>query len=139
MKEKAFDLEQLNSIADDIISRSQEKLIAFRGDLGAGKTTLIKALIRSLGIRSQGSSPSFSLVNLYENEQVRVYHCDLYRLESYEEALDIGLEDYLADEDSWCFIEWPEIVEFLLPRPYQLIKLRQNKDGQHYINMELVK
>ena len=138
MEKKVVELKDIKVLANDIISASQEKLIVFKGDLGSGKTTLIKSLIQSLGIKEQGSSPSFSLINVYENEHYKVYHCDLYRLKSYEEALDIGLEDYLADEDSWCFIEWPEVVEFLLPKPYQLIELNIESGNKHAFTMKLV-
>ena len=138
MKKRAFELDEIHNVAEDIIQNAQQKLIAFQGDLGSGKTTLIKALIQAIGIKEQGSSPSFSLINVYQNEENRVYHCDLYRLESYEEALDIGLEDYLADEESWCFIEWPEVVEFLLPKPYHLIKLSIDENDHHHVAMDLI-
>ena len=138
MDKKVVELKDIKVLANDIISASQEKLMVFKGDLGSGKTTLIKALIQSLGIKEQGSSPSFSLINVYENEHCKVYHCDLYRLKSYEEALDIGLEDYLADEVSWCFIEWPEIVEFLLPKPYHLIELTIESGNKHTFTMKLI-
>jgi tRNA threonylcarbamoyladenosine biosynthesis protein TsaE len=138
MIKKVFELSEIHNLASEIIQNAQQKLIAFQGDLGSGKTTLIKALIQAIGIQEQGSSPSFSLINVYQNEESRVYHCDLYRLESYEEALDIGLEDYLADEESWCFIEWPEVVEFLLPKPYHLIKLSIDHNNQHYVEMDLI-
>ena len=63
----------------------------------------------------------------------------VYRLGSYEEALDIGLEDILAAEESWCFIEWPEVIEFLLPKPYQIIKLNVSPADEHFIEMKLIK
>ena len=138
MEKKVVELRDINVLASDIISAAEEKLMVFKGDLGSGKTTLIKSLIQSLGIKEQGSSPSFSLINVYENEHCKVYHCDLYRLKSYEEALDIGLEDYLADEVSWCFIEWPEVVEFLLPKPYHLIELTIESGNKHAFAMTLV-
>jgi len=138
MIKKVFELNEIHNLASEIIQNAQQKLIAFQGDLGSGKTTLIKALIQAIGIKEQGSSPSFSLINVYQNEENRVYHCDLYRLESYEEALDIGFEDYLAEEESWCFIEWPEVVEFLLPTPYHLIRLNIDENDQHYVEMDLI-
>jgi len=139
MKKKAFELNEIHDLADEIINSAQHKLIVFKGDLGSGKTTLIKALIDVIGIKEQGSSPSFSLINIYQNDKNRVYHIDLYRLETYEEALDIGLEDYLSDEETWCFIEWPEVVEFLLPKPYHLIELSIDETNKHYIEMMTVK
>ena len=86
------------------------------GDMGAGKTTLVKQLVGALGFKDAVvSSPTFSIVNVYEkkeNKQERIYHIDLYRLKSYEEALDIDIESYL-DDDNFCFIEWPQIIENL--------------------------
>jgi tRNA threonylcarbamoyladenosine biosynthesis protein TsaE len=139
MLNKTYELAEINEVADEIIKASEINLFAFEGDLGAGKTTLIKAMINAIGIENQGSSPSFSLINVYENNEQRVYHCDLYRLNTYEEALDIGFEDYLTDEESWCFIEWPEVVEFLLPHPYHLIKLHVDENNKHSIKMIKVK
>ncbi len=88
----------------------------FYGGMGAGKTTLVKHLVEALGFKDAVvSSPTFSIVNVYEkkeNKQERIYHIDLYRLKSYEEALDIDIESYL-DDDNFCFIEWPQIIENL--------------------------
>jgi tRNA threonylcarbamoyladenosine biosynthesis protein TsaE len=91
------------------------RIFAFHGELGAGKTTFIKALCEQLGIKDAMSSPSFSLVNEYHDaENNPVYHFDLYRLKSPEEAFDIGLEEYLYS-GNYCFIEWPERARELLP------------------------
>ncbi|GGD38412.1 tRNA (adenosine(37)-N6)-threonylcarbamoyltransferase complex ATPase subunit type 1 TsaE [Muriicola marianensis] len=86
------------------------------GELGSGKTTLIKELIKHLGGLEEGSSPSFGIVNEYSypDGEVLGYHFDFYRLNKAEEALDLGLEDYLS-QNVWIFIEWPEKVEELLP------------------------
>lgn len=97
----------------------EKRVIAFSGEIGAGKTTLIQAFCRQLGVREPVTSPTFSLVNEYtypdEDGQLRyIYHMDLYRLKRVEEALDFGIEEYLNEED-YCLIEWPEIVEALLP------------------------
>lgn len=93
--------------------------IALYGDMGAGKTTLVKAFCQHLGVIENTSSPTFSLVNEYSyresnGETALFHHLDLYRLRTAEEALDIGLEDLLYDP-WYCFIEWPQIVEHLLP------------------------
>ncbi len=86
------------------------------GGMGAGKTTLVKHLVEALGFKDAVvSSPTFSIVNVYEkkeNKQERIYHIDLYRLKNFEEALDIDIESYL-DDDNFCFIEWPQIIENL--------------------------
>lgn len=91
------------------------RVFAFRGELGAGKTTLIKALCRELGVEDQATSPSFSIVNEYLDAARRpVYHFDLYRLKSVRELEDIGFHEYL-DSGHYCFVEWPEIALALLP------------------------
>tara|TARA_R110000868_G_scaffold321521_2_gene582523 strand:+ start:1486 stop:1911 length:426 start_codon:yes stop_codon:yes gene_type:complete len=109
-------LEDLPLLAKEIMETfSNELVFAFRGDLGAGKTTLIKNICNFLGVKEAVSSPTFSLVNEYLTEENQViYHFDFYRLESEEEAYDIGFEDYLSSENR-CFIEWPEKIESLLP------------------------
>lgn len=94
----------------------QKKMMLY-GQMGAGKTTFVKAFCERLGVKSLASSPTFSLVNEYvyvENGVEKlIHHLDLYRLENLEEALDIGIEEYLYDDD-YCFIEWPQIIEPLL-------------------------
>lgn len=109
----------INSIND--IGRVAEKLLAFchdtrlitfQGEIGAGKTTLITTLCEILEVEDIVSSPTFSIVNVYEGKQI-VYHMDLYRLEDIEEALGIGIEEYL-DSGHYCFIEWPELIEPIL-------------------------
>jgi tRNA threonylcarbamoyladenosine biosynthesis protein TsaE len=110
-----YTLDELPEIALKIIKSTQHKNLLFYGEMGSGKTTLIKTLIKQLGVNDYVSSPTFSLVNEYlsaKNETI--YHFDFYRIEQEEEALDIGIEDYF-DKNAWCFIEWPENVENLLP------------------------
>lgn len=93
----------------------QLRVFAFHGDLGAGKTTLIKGFCAALGVTDRPSSPSFSIVNEYRTtEGGTVYHFDLYRLKSAEELEGIGFEEYL-DSSSYCFIEWPELAVDHLP------------------------
>ena len=97
-----------------------------QGDLGSGKTTLVKAFCQILGVKEEVSSPSYSLVNEYEGsldgKVIRIFHIDLYRLNTIEEALGIGIEEYLEDE-SFCFIEWPELIRPIWPPESQEIKL----------------
>ena len=90
-------------------------LLALSGDLGSGKTTLVKAICASLGVVDDVSSPTFSMINTYMTaDQQEIHHIDLYRLQSLEEALQIGIEDYLH-QDALTFIEWPELIHRLLP------------------------
>lgn len=119
----------LLSVARALLQQvGSRRKFALYGDLGAGKTTLVKALCEVLGVRESVASPTFSLVNEYsyfdtETQSIQlVHHIDLYRLKDIEEALDIGIEEYL-DGLSYCFIEWPQVVEPLLDAQTVQIKL----------------
>lgn len=106
----------LSEIAREILSKADEfRLFAFYGEMGAGKTTFILEFIKLLGVKDAGSSPTFSIVNEYRDGANRpVYHFDFYRIESIEEVYDIGYEDYFFS-DSYCFMEWPEKIQEILP------------------------
>jgi tRNA threonylcarbamoyladenosine biosynthesis protein TsaE len=111
-----FDLDSIDSTAADLLHLFPGKRVfAIYGEMGAGKTTFIKALCRNLGAGEFITSPTFAIVNEYtDNKGKKYFHFDFYRIEKIEEALDMGYEDYFFS-DSMCFIEWPEIVESLLP------------------------
>lgn len=95
-----------------------------RGDMGAGKTTLVKEVVHQLGVEGVVSSPTFSIVNQYGNFEDRIiYHFDLYRLKNESEAFDIGLDEYLTSGDL-CLIEWPEKLERLLPQKYFEVQIQ---------------
>ncbi len=107
-----------------------ETVYAFRGEMGAGKTTFIAALARELGVSDDmANSPSFAIINEYRSDTTAelIYHFDLYRLESVEEALEIGIEDYF-DSGALCLIEWPERIEPLLPDDTVEVEVRVNPD-----------
>lgn len=122
-------LEELPKVAIKVIEWAKaSSFIAFRGDLGAGKTTLIKNICNLLNVKDQVNSPTFSLVNEYlgrENEVI--YHFDFYRIEEEEEALDMGCEDYFYS-GKLCLVEWPEKVENLLPK--DRIEIEITLDGK---------
>jgi len=131
-----FSLQQLSDIAHQIIQISTEKTLLFYGSMGVGKTTLIKEIVKQLGVNDVVSSPTFSLVNEYETLQGDlVYHFDFYRIDSDEEALDIGIEDYFND-NNWCLVEWPEKVKNLLPLDAVEIHLSLNNDGTRNIRIK---
>lgn len=90
-----------------------QKNILFYGEMGAGKTTLVKGICAALGSSNEISSPTYALVNEYEGKNHLIYHFDLFRLKSFEEVLDIGFEEYI-DSDAICLIEWPEKIESLV-------------------------
>ena len=123
-------------IASEIISSAKNKTLLFYGQMGVGKTTLIKELCRSLGVLDNISSPTFSLVNEYQTaNNDKVYHFDFYRIEDEEEAFDIGIEDYF-DSKNWCFIEWSENIENLLPLDAVEIHLSLLDDEQRNIQLK---
>lgn len=111
------------------------RVLAFTGEVGAGKTTFIQNICKHLGVIEVVSSPTFALVNEYTYVDANLgvvrsaYHLDLYRLRSIEEALDIGVEEYLYNEN-YCFVEWPEIIEPLLPEDTLRIHLEALLDSQ---------
>jgi len=111
-----FTLEEIGAIAKQVIKSSSLKTLCFYGEMGAGKTTLIKALVDKLGGGAIANSPTFGIVNEYHkiDGSLLGYHFDFYRLEDETEALDLGLEDYL-NQDVWVFIEWPEKIQSFLP------------------------
>jgi tRNA threonylcarbamoyladenosine biosynthesis protein TsaE len=112
---KNYSLENLSEVATELISSAKNKTLLFYGQMGVGKTTLIKEICKQLGVLDTISSPTFSLVNEYETSKIeKVYHFDFYRIAQEEEALDIGIEEYF-DNNDWCLIEWPENIENLLP------------------------
>ena len=117
-----YELSEIDSIAKLLLSKVKSKTLLFYGEMGAGKTTLIKALIKALGSEDNVSSPTFSLVNEYHTDQGKIYHFDFYRIKDETEVLDIGFEDYL-DSDSWKLIEWPQKIENLLEADMQKVEV----------------
>lgn len=135
MREKLVikNLEELPAIAKKFAELTAERpVIAFHGEMGAGKTTFIRTLAREMGVDEDFAvnSPSFSIINEYRSGTTGalIYHFDLYRLENLEEALDIGIEDYL-DSGAICLIEWPDIIEPLLPVDTLDVDITVNHDS----------
>ena len=124
-----FSIDQLEAVAQQILDQNPNKVILFNGEMGVGKTTLIKQLCKTLCVTDATSSPTFSLVNEYQtaNNQT-VYHFDFYRLNKETEALDMGVDDYLYS-GNWCFIEWAEKILNLIPSEHSTISINVNKDG----------
>ncbi len=112
-----------------------EKVFAFYGALGSGKTTIIKAICRELGVSDEGSSPSFTIVNEYRNAAGEaIYHIDFYRIGKQEEVFDFGLEEYLYS-GAYCFMEWPELVEDLLPPETFRIRITVGKNEERILEL----
>ncbi|OSY89231.1 hydrolase [Tenacibaculum holothuriorum] len=131
-----YSLEELPSVAKELISNVPNKVLLFNGEMGAGKTTLIKEVCKELGIEDVTHSPTFSLVNEYlSNKGETVYHFDFYRIEDEEEAYDMGVEDYLYS-NNWCLIEWPENVKNLLPLEAIDIQITVLPNGKRNIQLK---
>ena len=133
--EITYKLSELDQVAEKLLAEAQYKTIVFIGDLGAGKTTLIKALVKQLGSNDHVSSPTFSILNEYRTDAGTViYHMDLYRLKSQIEAFDMGLEEIL-ESSSWKFIEWPDKINNLLDMDYHSATIVSIKEGSRTLKL----
>jgi len=128
--------EELEKAARRIIDFAGEKKIwLFYGDMGSGKTTLIKAISKVFGIEDMVQSPTFSIVNEYRNtDDIIFYHFDFYRIKNETEALDVGVDEYFESQ-AYCFIEWPEKIPNLIPDDYLSIKIGINTETLRVINL----
>jgi tRNA threonylcarbamoyladenosine biosynthesis protein TsaE len=118
-----FSITDINSVAQQILNQNPKKIILFNGQMGAGKTTLINQIAKNIGVTDATGSPTFSLVNEYKtNDNQTIFHFDFYRLKSENEALDMGVEDYLYS-GNWCFIEWSEKIPNLIPENHSEIEI----------------
>ncbi|GHC51850.1 tRNA (adenosine(37)-N6)-threonylcarbamoyltransferase complex ATPase subunit type 1 TsaE [Ulvibacter litoralis] len=133
-----FMIKDLPQIADQILLSAPFKTILFYGEMGVGKTTLIKELAKKIGVTDTLSSPTFSIVNEYKTQTDKLFHFDCYRITSEEEALDFGIEEYL-DSDNWNLIEWPEKIANLLPEKSTKIQLIKNTNGSRTVKLEPMK
>lgn len=107
---EASNLQDMKNVSQEILNSFPDNRIFFlKGNLGSGKTTLIQYFCENIGVTEQVVSPSFALVNIYKSPKGDIYHLDLYRLKKQEEAVDLGIEDYLYS-GNYVFIEWPEII-----------------------------
>jgi len=116
---------------------TSNKVFLFYGDMGAGKTTLIKSLCASLGSNDVVTSPTFSIVNEYIGASDKIYHFDFYRLKNQAEALDLGYEEYFYS-GAYCFIEWPEKIPDLLPPRYIRVDIKVLNEGSRQIVIEKI-
>ena len=139
LKLVAENIDDLPKIADEVISYAQEeKIWVFDGQMGAGKTTLIKSICNKLGVIDLVNSPTFSIVNEYGTETGDTYyHFDFYRLKDEWEALDIGIEEYL-DSGNICLLEWASKIERFLPESYLLIAIEADSEQHRHITIQRI-
>jgi tRNA threonylcarbamoyladenosine biosynthesis protein TsaE len=131
-----YSFSELPQIASQIIASTSSKILLFYGEMGVGKTTLIKEICKQLEVLDNISSPTFSLVNEYKtNKNKTVFHFDFYRINDENEALDIGIEDYFYD-NHWCLVEWPQNIKNLLPLEAIEIHLSILEDGKRNIHIK---
>lgn len=131
-------LSELKTTAEKLLSQfSDYRIFCFEGPLGAGKTSLIEEICRSLGSKDSLSSPTFSIINEYNSDFGVLYHMDWYRLKNEEEAIQIGIEDYLFS-GNYCFIEWYQHAETLIPSPYVLIQISNENETQRELNAKVI-
>ncbi|MCF6213641.1 MAG: tRNA (adenosine(37)-N6)-threonylcarbamoyltransferase complex ATPase subunit type 1 TsaE [Flavobacteriaceae bacterium] len=132
----SYSEKNLPGIAQQLLENIASKIWLFYGDMGCGKTTLIKHLVQKLGVTDVANSPTFSLVNEYLSQKGEsIYHFDFYRIKNEIEALDIGIDDYFY-ADNYCFIEWPEKIENLLPLNAVAIHITVNADGSRNLTFK---
>ena len=137
MKEiKLNNLEDIRQVARTFLSEiGESKLIAFYGHMGAGKTTFVKALCEELGVEDVVNSPTFAIVNEYtDREGESVFHFDFYRIKSLDEAFGIGFDNYM-ESGCYCFMEWPEKVEEILPEETLRVEISEVEDGTRLIKI----
>ena len=132
-----FDINAIDDVAKLLLNSVKTKTILFYGDMGVGKTTLIKALVKALGGTTEATSPTFSIVNEYDVPNDTIYHFDFYRIEDEIEVLDIGIEDYLYS-GHWNFIEWPDKIAGILPKPADISYIKLNNDGTRTLEMSVI-
>lgn len=134
MKIVINDITQIGAAARDFLRETEgQRVFAFYGAMGAGKTTFIKAICKELGVKETVASPTFAIINEYrDREGASLFHFDFYRIRKLEEAFDFGYEDYFYS-GSRCFIEWPELVEEVLPGETLRISIREMDDGARIV------
>ncbi len=133
-KAEISSLSEINKVAEKFIAaHPADRLFAFYGKMGSGKTTFIKALCETLQVTDYVTSPTFALINVYETEQSsEIYHFDFYRIKSLNELFDLGYEEYFFS-DKYCFVEWPELIEPLLPPNTVKVTIIETAHGSRMI------
>lgn len=138
MNIKIESLDKIDEAALEFIrAMGDNTVFAFHGDMGAGKTTFIKAICENLGVSDTINSPTFAIVNEYRSDSGElIYHFDFYRINKIEEVFDFGYEDYFYS-GSLCFIEWPEKIDSLLPKDTVNVYVKVQEDGSREVSLSI--
>lgn len=140
MEKHIIEIKNLDSYAtaarEFIEKMGERRIFAFYGSMGAGKTTFIKAVCEAMGVEDAINSPTFAIVNEYEDaDSNTIFHFDFYRIKSIAEVYNMGYEEYLYS-NAYCFIEWPELIEELLPEETVKVTIEETPEGQRKVTME---
>ena len=131
-----YQLDNIQAAAQEFVeAMGERKVFAFYGKMGAGKTTFIKAICEALGVEDVVTSPTFAIVNEYKAPSGSVYHFDFYRIKNLREAYDIGCEEYFYSGQP-CFIEWPELIEELLPEDAVRVNIEVHDNGSRTVRLD---
>ena len=129
-----YNIEQVETVAKQVLEAATSKIILFEGDMGVGKTTLIKTLVGLLGSEDLVSSPTFSLVNEYKGINDNIFHFDLYRVDDEEELYNFGIETYIYSND-YVFVEWPNLLKPLLQDQFTTINIKLSENSSRELTL----
>ena len=132
--EFAYSYNTIDNFAKKIIPLLKYKLVFLEGELGSGKTTLIKQFCNELGFKNQVTSPTFPLLNIYKNNQKNIYHADLYRLKNIDEINELGFYE-IMENNNWFFVEWPELLYDVIDFSYTKIKIKNVDDISRIVTL----
>ena len=132
--EFVYSYNTIDNFAKKIIPLLKYKLVFLEGELGSGKTTLIKQFCKELGFKNQVKSPTFPLLNIYKNNEKNIYHADLYRLKNIDEINELGFYEVM-ERNNWFFVEWPELLYGVIDFPYTKIKIKNVDDISRIVTL----
>ncbi|AUC76635.1 tRNA (adenosine(37)-N6)-threonylcarbamoyltransferase complex ATPase subunit type 1 TsaE [Olleya sp. Bg11-27] len=130
-----YKLEEVELVAKKLLETATSKILLFEGEMGVGKTTLIKTLVKLLGSNDVVSSPTFALVNEYIGDTNTIYHFDLYRIETEDELYDFGIDTYI-DSDHYVFVEWPTILKPLIQDQFTIVNISLSENTTRQLRMK---
>jgi tRNA threonylcarbamoyladenosine biosynthesis protein TsaE len=129
-----FNLNEINIAAEFIIEKSDFKLILFEGEIGSGKTTLIKKICQSMRVKNTVSSPTFPVLNIYDSDVGNIFHADLYRVENIKDLNELGFFDIL-NLDNWVFIEWPDKFKKIFDENFTIVKIDKMSENERKLTI----